>query len=598
MQTRSIISKQSNRPEAGFRTFSLSKELERGIEAAGFKTPRPIQAKSIPAILEGRDLLGLAPTGTGKTGAFVLPILARLMQGRRCGPRALIIAPTRELAIQIHAEFDQLGKFTPFRAVTLFGGVGAGPQIRTLRSKPDVIIACPGRLLDLWQQREVHFENIEMLVLDEADHMFDMGFLPPIRKILGALPKRRQNLFFSATMPKEIRILTDKILNNPHVVDINHSAPANTIEHALYPVAEKRKFDLLNSFFEHKDFRTAIVFLRTKFRAKRLAEKLCRLGHNAIALQGNMSQPQRDRAMQGFRKGEYDVLVATDIASRGIDVAGVSHVINFDLPNTPDAYTHRIGRTGRAEATGKAFTFVTSADHAAVRAIERKLGEPIRRVEVSGFQNDNSEDWDAKRERPKRSAAASGIRGRRSASARKEKEIEAAMLRPPVGGRPRGGKKRAAGANGAKQGGRGQRGQAAAGAKAQGRRASKFNSERSESLREFGDQVPARTTREGSKQSNSTQKSGFRFKGKGPSSQQKERNAARSFGSGVSDTRPSEGGGSGNWSSRRSSSNSSQGGRPGGKKPNSGQGGRRSFGSKGPSQGNRSRRSSASNSGR
>ncbi len=341
-------------------------------------------------MLQGRDVLGLAQTGTGKTAAFALPILQRLSGERKPGPRALIVAPTRELASQIQAEFSLLGQFTAATSTTIFGGVSQAAQVRALRRQPDVIIACPGRLLDLYEQREARLDRIEVLVLDEADHMFDMGFLPSIKKILAALPRKRQNLLFSATMPKEIRGLADRILVQPHVVELNHGMPASTIEHALYPVGEERKIDLLCHLLAGDDFKSAIVFLRTKHRTKRLADRLARAGHNAVALQGNMSQPQRDRAMSGFRAGTYDVLVATDIAARGIDVAGISHVINFDVPNTPDAYTHRIGRTGRAELTGKACTFVTRADGEAVRDIERKLGSSIERRFVEGFEESST----------------------------------------------------------------------------------------------------------------------------------------------------------------------------------------------------------------
>ncbi len=328
----------------------------------------------------------MAPTGTGKTAAFALPILQRLLEagGPAPKPRVLILAPTRELVIQIEREFQALGEKTPVTSVVVFGGVSASKQINALRRKPDIIVACPGRLLDLHGRRAVDLSGIEVAVFDEADHMFDLGFLPSIRRILAALPRRRQNLFFSATMPREIRRLTDEILHRPHVVELQHSRPADTIEHALYPVADMRKQDLLEHLLGEDDFTSAIVFLRTKARARRLAERLSRRGHNAIALQGNMSQGQRERALQGFRDGRYDVLVATDIAARGIDVAGVSHVINFDLPHTSDAYTHRIGRTGRSECQGKACSFVTSEDRAQVRTIEARLGK-LPLVHVEGF---------------------------------------------------------------------------------------------------------------------------------------------------------------------------------------------------------------------
>jgi ATP-dependent RNA helicase RhlE len=375
----------TNRPprsKGSFATFGLDKKLLRAVREMGFEAPRPIQARTIPQVLSGRDVLGLAQTGTGKTAAFGLPILQRMLARKGTNPRALILAPTRELALQIHAELELLAKHTGVRAITVFGGVGAAPQVKGLRARPHVVVACPGRLLDLMGSGDAVLDGLEVLVLDEADHMLDMGFLPDIKRILARLPARRQNLLFSATMPREIRSLADRVLRDPHVVELAHSAPADTIEHALYPVERHQKTALLRHLLRGDDFRSAIVFLRTKHRARRLARDLERDGHRAVALQGNMSQAQRQRAMQGFRDGHYDVLVATDIAARGIDVAQVSHVINYDVPNTPDAYTHRIGRTGRAERSGRACTFVTHEDFPAVKEIERKLGLQIPRVKL------------------------------------------------------------------------------------------------------------------------------------------------------------------------------------------------------------------------
>lgn len=347
--------------------------------------PRPIQAGAVPQALAGRDVLGLAQTGTGKTAAFALPIIERLASRRSDRTRALILAPTRELAIQIHAEIELLAKHSGIHAITVFGGVGAAPQIKALRRGPDIVVACPGRLLDLMGSGDARMDGLELLVLDEADHMLDMGFLPDIKRILKRLPAKRQNLLFSATMPKEIRSLTNGLLHDPHVVELAVAAPLEMIEHALYPVDQKRKPALLHHILSGDDFRSAIVFLRTKHRAKRLARDLDRVGHRAIALQGNMSQSQRQRAMQGFRDGTYDVLVATDIAARGIDVANVSHVVNFDIPGTPDAYTHRIGRTGRSQQSGKAYTFVTHEDFPAIKLIERKLDMQIQRIKLRDF---------------------------------------------------------------------------------------------------------------------------------------------------------------------------------------------------------------------
>ncbi len=369
----------------------------RGIRAAGFEQPRPIQLETIPAGLKGYDVLGLAQTGTGKTAAFALPILEQIIEYRRKGPRALILAPTRELANQIAEEIRMLSRFTRVKLTTIYGGVSMQGQVKALRRNPDIIVGCPGRVLDLLGQGILHLGSIETLVLDEADHMFDMGFLPDVRRILSRLPRDRQNLLFSATMPVEIRDLADDLLHDPHVVELAHGTPASTIDHALYLVAEGNKRALLEYMLAADDCKSAIVFTRTKHRAKRLAQQLDRLGLRAVSLQGNMSQSQRDRAMRGFRSNRYDILVATDIASRGIDVSGVSHVFNFDVPNTPEAYTHRIGRTGRAELNGTASTFVTPNDRAWVRATERVIGEPIARRRVEGFDHEPGRNAHARR---------------------------------------------------------------------------------------------------------------------------------------------------------------------------------------------------------
>jgi ATP-dependent RNA helicase RhlE len=369
----------------GFDRFELHPDLARAVRAAGFVLPRPIQVETIPAALEGADVLGLAPTGTGKTAAFALPLLDQLLDAGKPGPRALVLAPTRELATQIDAEIRLLAKFTRLKTALVFGGVSMRAQVNALRRRPEVVVACPGRLLDLMGQGAVRLGDVETLVLDEADHMFDMGFLPDIRRILSALPEERQNLLFSATMPREIRRLADEVLYDPHVVDLAGTAPAETIEHALYPVPEARKRDLLEHILVSGGCDSAIVFTRTKHRARRLAQQLDKAGHRAVGLQGNMPQAQRDRAMRGFRDRHFDILVATDIAARGIDVSDVSYVINYDVPNTPLAYTHRIGRTGRSERDGKACTFVTGEDWGWVRATERMIGEPIPRRQVEGF---------------------------------------------------------------------------------------------------------------------------------------------------------------------------------------------------------------------
>ena len=403
--------------ESGFERFQFDSVLTCGLEAAGFHEPRPIQVETIPACLAGQDVMGLAQTGTGKTAAFALPILQRLIEEPGAGPLVLVLAPTRELAIQIDAEIRLLAKFSKIESLTIFGGVTASSQIRGLRRRPQIVVGCPGRVLDLLQQRHLDLSRIETLVLDEADHMFDMGFLPDIRRILAALPKDRQNLLFSATMPKAIRELAGRTLHKPHVVELAIEAPAERIEHVLYPVAEGRKRDLLDRLLSEDDCKTAIIFTRTKHRAKRLALQLVKQGLRSIALQGNMSQAQRDRAMGGFREGRFDILVATDIAARGLDVAGVDYVINFDPPSTPETYTHRIGRTGRSEESGKACTLVTREDAGWVRDTERVLGSPVPRRQFPGFEKElldaagrgrSSERTTSNRRRPLRNAKDSG----------------------------------------------------------------------------------------------------------------------------------------------------------------------------------------------
>ncbi|MDE0961343.1 MAG: DEAD/DEAH box helicase [Planctomycetota bacterium] len=380
------MSQESSTPITSFAQFNLTAPLAKAIEMAQYSTPRPIQATAIPPALEGRDVLGLAMTGTGKTAAFAIPCIEHLLLRNKPGPRVLVVGPTRELVTQIEEEFRKLARGTRIRTMTIYGGVSEKPQIKKLDRRPDVICACPGRLLDLLGQGYVDLSRVDTLILDEADHMFDMGFLPDIKRILEHLQKRRQNLLFAATMPREIRGLAEQMLVDPFVVEIDHSAPASTIEHALYPVRESRKTEMLKELLQQDGFESAIVFTRTKRRARQLAEKLESEGHRAVALQGNMSQGQRDRAMKGFRQNTFDILVATDIAARGIDVERVSHVINLDIPNTPEAYTHRIGRTGRSEREGKAFTFITESDGQMIRAIERSIGSSIEIKTIPGFE--------------------------------------------------------------------------------------------------------------------------------------------------------------------------------------------------------------------
>jgi len=368
-----------------FASFNLHPQLTARVKALGYKVPTPIQMRAIPPVLAGKDVMGLAQTGTGKTAAFVLPILERLLPGPRRGVRALILAPTRELAEQIHVSIRELGRATSLRSCTVYGGVGVSPQIQNLRAGVDIVVACPGRLLDHLAQKTIDLKNLEVLVLDEADRMFDMGFLPDIRRIVKQLPLERQTLMFSATMPDDIKRLTDEVLRHPVTIKIGHTAPAHTVSHALYPVAQHLKTGLLLELLRLTDAESILIFTRTKHRAKRIGQQLDRAGYRAASLQGNLSQNKRQDALDGFRNGSYQILVATDIAARGIDVSSVSHVINYDIPDTTDAYTHRIGRTGRAEKTGDAFTFVTPDDEPVVRNIERVLGAKIGRRTLEAF---------------------------------------------------------------------------------------------------------------------------------------------------------------------------------------------------------------------
>jgi ATP-dependent RNA helicase RhlE len=368
-----------------FEQFDLDARINAGVQSAGFSIPTPIQEQAIPVVLKGRDVLGLAQTGTGKTAAFMLPILQRLTKGRLRQVRALIVAPTRELAEQIHQATCELGQHTKIRSVTVYGGVNKRRQIEALRRGAEIVVACPGRLLDLVGDGAIDLSTVEVLVLDEADRMCDMGFLPDIHRIIKLLPQKRQTLFFSATMPDDIRELADTILHHPVTVQIGMIAPAETVSHALYPIPFKQKKKLLLAMLGQTATGRVLVFTRTKRRARFLARDLEKRKYRVTALQGNMSQNRRQKAIDGFRDGKYDILVATDIAARGIDVTDISHVINYDMPDTVDAYTHRIGRTGRAENSGEAFTFAGPDDASLIRDIERVLGTQIEQRALPGF---------------------------------------------------------------------------------------------------------------------------------------------------------------------------------------------------------------------
>ncbi len=368
-----------------FESFGLLPSVMGGVRLSGYTAPTPIQAQAIPHALAGKDVIGLAQTGTGKTAAFVLPMLQKLVAHKRGNIRSLVISPTRELAEQTNEAIASLGRRTGIRGISLYGGVGMSQQVRNLRDGVDVAVACPGRLLDHIWQGSIDLSSVELLVIDEADRMFDMGFLPDIKSILKCLPEKRQTLLFSATMPADVRGLIQTYLHDPVTVQIGHAAPASSVSHAIYPVKQHLKSALLAELLRQVETESVVVFTRTKHRAERVAEQLKRSGFNVTSLQGNLAQARRQAAIDSFRNGKVKIMVATDIASRGIDVLRISHVINYDMPDTTDAYTHRIGRTGRIDKTGEAFTLVSPEDGEMVRAVERILNKRIERRSLPGF---------------------------------------------------------------------------------------------------------------------------------------------------------------------------------------------------------------------
>ncbi len=365
-----------------FSNFNFHPDIAGGISACGYTRPTPIQKESIPKILDGKDLFGLAQTGTGKTAAFVLPILQKLLNGPKKKQKALIIAPTRELAEQTHASIGELAQKTRLKSVVVYGGVSKAPQIRGIRAGADIVVACPGRLLDLYNCGHIDFHHLEVLVLDEADHMFDKGFLPDIKRIVKQLPAKRQTLVFSATMPGEIKTLAEQILHKPVTVRINASMPAPTISHASFHVKKEQRTDLLKTLFRQNEMKSTLVFTRTKHKAQSLALQLKKAGFRATSLQGNLSQDKRQKALEGFRSGVFKILVATDIAARGIDVMGISHVINYDLPDTADTYTHRTGRTGRVDQKGQAYSFVCRDDRKKIAFLEKKMDRKMEQMQM------------------------------------------------------------------------------------------------------------------------------------------------------------------------------------------------------------------------
>ena len=356
-----------------------------GVKAMGYVEPTPIQLRTIPVILAGQDVIGSAQTGTGKTAAFALPILSRL-DHPETQPRVLILEPTRELAAQVETAFRDFARFTDLRVAVVFGGVGYGLQREALRKGVDVLVATPGRLLDLMQQGTCRLDHVKYLVLDEADRMLDMGFLPDVRRILQKCPRERHTSLFSATVPPEIETLIQWAMKNPQTIEIGaRRTPAETVKHVIYPVSDAQKTDLLLELLKRVNYDSVIVFCRTKYGADRAAHLLKRNNHAVAVLHSNRTQREREQALRGFRDGLYEVLVATDIAARGLDIAEVSHVINYDVPQHPEDYIHRIGRTGRMENKGDAFTLMVAEDGRHVQAIERFIGQKIPRVKLDDF---------------------------------------------------------------------------------------------------------------------------------------------------------------------------------------------------------------------
>jgi ATP-dependent RNA helicase RhlE len=367
-----------------FQEMGLMDAVVHGVQSLGFVEPTPIQERCIPLILQGRDVIGSAQTGTGKTAAFALPILSKLKDRR--GPRCLVLEPTRELAVQVETAFQYYARFTEIEIGVVYGGVGYDRQKKLIQFGVDVVVATPGRLLDLLQQGILRLDQIEILVLDEVDRMLDMGFLPDVKKIVQLCPTGRQTLLFSATIPPEIESLSSWVLREPEIVEIGvRRAVAETVTHAFYPVAAAQKFDLLVALLEQTHYESVIVFTRTKQAADEISDRLKALQHSVTVLHSDRKQSERTAALTGFKSGKYEVLVATDIAARGLDIAGVTHVINYDIPLHPEDYVHRIGRTGRAEQAGDAFTLVTAEELKAMTDIEKFINQKVRRLRLDGF---------------------------------------------------------------------------------------------------------------------------------------------------------------------------------------------------------------------
>ncbi|MFK7846274.1 MAG: DEAD/DEAH box helicase [Rhodothermales bacterium] len=373
-----------------FDQLGLAKSVARGVKSAGYEKPTPIQATAIPIALEGRDLIGCAQTGTGKTAAFVLPLLNKLVlnkpETRRPSLRALIVVPTRELALQVEEAIGTYSRHTSIRSLAVFGGTGMYQQTKILRKGVDIVVATPGRLLDHMERRNVRLANVEMLILDEADRMLDMGFIPDIRKVVAATPNTRQTMFFSATMPKAVKELASSILKNPEYIEMGQRTnPAKTVNQRVCAVLQENKMELLAHILDTEPVENVIIFSRTKHRADRIARKLSRKGFATAVLHSNRTQPQREHALKGFKSGKYQIMVATNIAARGIDVDSISHVINYDTPEQPEEYIHRIGRTGRAETKGDAITFVGEGEISYQKDIERHIGSKLEYMDCDGL---------------------------------------------------------------------------------------------------------------------------------------------------------------------------------------------------------------------
>ncbi len=369
-----------------FKRLGLSEAMLKGVGAMGYVEPTPIQLRTIPLILEGQDVIGSAQTGTGKTAAFALPILSKL-DTPEPKPRVLVLEPTRELAAQVETAFRDFARFTPLRVTVVFGGVGYGSQRDALKRGVDVLVATPGRLLDLMQQGSITLDRVRYLVLDEADRMLDMGFLPDVKRIVQKCPRQRHTSLFSATIPPEIDTLIRWAMKTPQTVEIGaRRSPAETVKHVIYPVSDAQKTDLLLELLSRVSYDSVIVFCRTKSGADRVSNLLKRNNHSVTVLHSNRTQREREQALRGFRDGRFEVLVATDIAARGLDIAEVSHVVNYDVPQHPEDYIHRIGRTGRMEATGDAYTLMVAEDARHVQAIERFISQKIPRVRLEKFE--------------------------------------------------------------------------------------------------------------------------------------------------------------------------------------------------------------------